>query len=162
VATARRERDELDGAGLKTLVQGLVRGLGLLETKRTPCGFPISVSQAHGLMLLLERERQGVRTSQTELGQSLHVDKSNVARLCSKLEEAGQARQREDPEDGRARLVELTAKGQRLAEKLKVASDERSERLLGAVPAKARAQLFASLSALTEAVRAIEREEEPG
>jgi DNA-binding MarR family transcriptional regulator len=144
---------------LKSLVQDFTRSFGLLVTKQTPCGFPLSPSHAHGLMLLLERERQGALTSQAEIGGRLTIDKSNIARLCTKLEKAGHATQQRDPEDGRGRLVALTAKGRRLAERLEAASDERFARVLAAVPSAKRAQLFSSLATLTDAIRALEQGE---
>jgi len=143
-------------ARLKSLVQEFARNFGLLVTKQTPCGFPLSPSHAHCLMLLLEREKRGLQTSQSEIGGRLTIDKSNIARLCSKLEQDGHATQQRDPEDGRGRLVELTAKGRRMAERLEMASDQRFARVLGAVPSAQRAQLLASLSVLIEAVRVLD------
>lgn len=152
-ATASRPDDV---ARLKSRVQEFARNFGLLMEKQTPCGFPLSTSHAHCLMLLLEREQQGLATSQTEMGGRLTIDKSNIARLCSKLEKAGHATQQRDPDDGRGRLVELTAKGRRMAERLEEASDQRFARVLAAVPSAQRAQLLISLSVLIEAVRVLD------
>jgi DNA-binding MarR family transcriptional regulator len=144
---------------LKTMVQEFARSFGLLVTKQTPCGFPLSPSYAHCLMLLLEREKQGLQTSQTEIGARLTIDKSNIARLCAKLEKAGHATQQRDPGDGRGRLVELTAKGRRMAERIEAASNDRFARVLAAVPVAQRPRLLASLGVLIEAVRTLEEAE---
>lgn len=155
-ATSIHSSSAKDVARLKRGVQEFVRSFGLLVTKQTPCGMPVSPSHAHCLMLLLAREHQGLQTSQSEIVECLTIDKSNIARLCSKLEADGQATQQRDPADGRGRLVELTAKGRRMAERLEAASDQRFARVLERVPPPQRAQLLASLTLLTEAVRALE------
>jgi DNA-binding MarR family transcriptional regulator len=155
-ATSAAPSTAADVARLKRSVQDFVRSFGLLVTKQTPCGLPVSPSYAHCMMLLREREQQGLRTSQSEVGQRLSIDKSNIARLCTKLEKKGHASQERDPEDGRGRLITLTPKGRRMAERLEGASDERFARVLGAIPAAQRPQLLASLTLLTQAVRALE------
>lgn len=154
--SATRTSSSDEAARLKSMVQEFTRKFGLLVTKQTPCGFPLSPSYAHCLMLLLEREKQGLHTSQAEIGGRLTIDKSNIARLCRKLEKAGHATQQRDPDDGRGRLVELTAKGRRMAERIEVASDERFARVHAAIPVGQRAQLLASLRVLIEAVRVLE------
>lgn len=155
-STATQPPKPDDTARLKRMVQEFARNFGLLVTKQTPCGFPVSPSYAHCLMLLLEREKQELQTSQSEIGDRLTIDKSNIARLCSKLEKEGHATQTRDPEDGRGRLVALTAKGRRMAERLEAASDQRFARVLEAVPAAQRPQLLASLTLLNEAVRVLD------
>ncbi len=145
-----------DVARLKRSVQEFARNFGLLVTKQTPCGFPLSPSYAHCLMLLLEREKQSLSTSQTEIGGRLTIDKSNIARLCSKMEEAGHATQERDPEDGRGRIVALTEKGRRMAERLETASELRFAQVFAAVPPSKRAQLLTSLTVLIEAVKVLD------
>lgn len=143
---------------LRELVQGFVRRFGLLSTKETPCGQPISLSYAHALMVLLERAREP-HTSHTELGHALGIDKSNVARLCSRMEAAGHVEQVRAPDDGRSRHVTLTRKGERLAGRIDAASRERFTRILTVIaPAKRRAVLE-SLAALNAAVESLGREE---
>ena len=94
-----------DAERLRTLVQTFVRRFGLLLGDHTPCGQPISVSHAHALMLLASRSEA---TSQSELGRLLGIDKSNVTRLCSRMEKLGHVRQSRAPTDRRSRLVRIT------------------------------------------------------
>ena len=145
-----------DVGRLKFLVQGFASTFGLLVTKQTPCGLPISPSHAHCLMVLLERDREAVETTQSDLGERLGINKSNVARLCSKLQRDGHALQVRSPDDGRERVVSLTAKGRRMGERLEVASDERFGRILKAVAPAARQPVLASLATLIEAVRVLD------
>jgi len=135
---------------LQRLVQELVRSFGLLVTKQTPCGHPVSPSHAHALMVLLERD--GDHTTQSELGAQLGIDKSNVARLCARMHEEGHVVQEVSAEDARGRELNLTAKGKRMAEQLKGASLARFQRVLHGVPLGKRRQLLDSLQLLNASV----------
>src|SRR4051794_4570795 len=86
---------------LRALVQQFVRRFGLLVARRTPCGFPVSSSYAHALMLLLRRSREGHTTLQSDLAGTLAIDKSNIARLCERMVKAGHGVQTVPLEDGR-------------------------------------------------------------
>jgi len=134
---------------LRALVQIFVRRFGLLDTSRTPCGHPISTSHAHALMTLLEREGA---VPQRVLAGALGIDKSNVTRLCTQMEAAGHVSQARDPNDGRSRLLTLTAKGTRLATELGLASHRRFADLLTNIPASERAGVLHALNTLNEAL----------
>src|SRR4051812_5939543 len=86
---------------MRAHVQQFVRRFGLLVTRQTPCGFPVSPSYAHALMLLLRRGSGGIATLQSDLAAGLGIDKSNVARLCERMVSAGHALQTIPPGDGR-------------------------------------------------------------
>ena len=141
---------------LRELVQAFVRSFGLLVTRQTPCGHPVSPSHAHALMVLLARE--GQLTTQLELGKALGIDKSNVARLSQRMLEDGHAEQHPLPEDARARVVELTARGRRMAQQLESSSLLRFRRVLQAVPVGKRSQLLESLELLNAAVASLGEE----
>ncbi len=142
---------------LRELVQEFVRRFGLLVTKETPCGQPISLSYAHALMVLLERTRAPA-TSQTELGLALGIDKSNVTRLCSRMEAAGHVSQVRAPGDRRSRLVILTPAGRRLAQRIEEASRRRFGRIVAAVSPDQRRTVFESLALLNAAVESLRTE----
>lgn len=137
---------------LQRLVQEFVRSFGLLITRQTPCGHPVSPSHAHALMVLLEREGESEGTTQSTLGAQLGIDKSNVARLCARMHDEGHVVQEVSAEDARGRTLELTAKGKRMAEQLKVASFARFQRVLQGVPLGKRRQLLDSLQLLNASV----------
>jgi DNA-binding MarR family transcriptional regulator len=104
-------------------------------------------------MALLERGRREQRSTQQDLVRILGVDKSNVTRLCARMIEAGHVSQQRSPDDGRAWLVLLTAKGQRLAERVEEASRARFERVLAALPSLgARVAVLRALDLLNDAV----------
>lgn len=154
---SRNVRHDDEAAQLKSLVQEFVRNFGLLVTKQTPCGHPISPSYAHALMVLLERENAGLESSQSDLGSRLSIDKSNITRLCGKLEADGNILQNRSATDGRSRLLGLTPKGRRMAERLESASHERFKQVLMGVPSHKRRPLLAALELLGDAVQALSK-----
>src|SRR4051812_48217696 len=74
---------------LRRSIQTFVRSFGLLAANETPCGKPLATSHAHALMFLFECAREDRLPTQQELGRALGIDKSNVARLCRRMENAG-------------------------------------------------------------------------
>lgn len=146
---------------LREQLQRFVRSFGLLVTRQTPCGQPVSPSYAHALMVLLERDIAGAPTTQTDLGAALGIDKSNVARLCSRLEDAGHAEQSPAPDDARIRLVSLTARGKRMAERITEASRDRFGRITAALPRSERRTVLDSLALLNDAVETLREDSKP-
>jgi DNA-binding MarR family transcriptional regulator len=140
---------------LRELIQRFVRSFGLLVTKETPCGQPLSPSYAHALMVLLEHAREDQPTSQAKLGAILGIDKSNVTRLCSRMEVAGHVTQEQAPGDGRSRLLSLTGAGRRLASRLEDASHQRFRQIVGALPRHERSTVFRSLAVLNTAIETL-------
>ncbi|MBX3184962.1 MAG: winged helix-turn-helix transcriptional regulator [Polyangiaceae bacterium] len=108
------------------------------------------MAHAHALMVLLARGE----LSQQALGAELGIDKSNVARLCAKMVREEQARQRASKLDGRSRLVSLTARGVRLAQRVEGASRARFASLLEGIPSGRRADVIAALEHLVSALDA--------
>ena len=143
---------------LQASIQAFVRDFGLLVTKQTPCGQPVSPSVAHALMALLDREEAGVATHQHELAELLGLDRSSITRLCSRLETDGRLKQEPAADDARTRLLRLTASGQRMAGNIRAASLERFARIVEAIPVGKRRPLFEALNLLTAAVRTLEDE----
>ena len=152
-ALVRRAASPQEGDELRALVQSFVRSFGFLATNRTPCGKPLSVSHAHALMILLECSRVPVRPTQRQLGTELGIDKSNVARLCARMENAGHIIQQRCEQDGRARRVSLTDKGARVAANVEASSRARFTSVLSAIAPHARAGVLSALEALNDAVR---------
>lgn len=150
--TQKTQPEHRESEQIRSLVQEFVRRFGLLVTRRTPCGFPVSPSYAHALMLLLRRAREGFTTVQSDLAGTLGINKSNVARLCERMVAAGHAEQAAHPEDGRSRAVTLTAKGTRLAERIESGSRDRFSALTSSIPRYKRAGVIAALADLNAAI----------
>lgn len=147
--SARPQREAED---LRALVQEFVRRFGLLVTRQTPCGFPVSPSYAHALMLLLRRSNEGLPTLQADLARELGIDKSNVARLCERMVDVGHAIQTVPPADGRSRMVTLTPKGARVAQRIQEGSRDRFASVFAAIPRGRRRAVLAALADLNAAV----------
>lgn len=143
---------------LQASIQAFVRSFGLLVTKQTPCGQPVTPSIAHALMALLDREEAGVVTYQHELAELLGLDRSSITRLCSKLEADGRLQQKAAPDDGRTRMLRLTPSGQRMAGNIRSASLERFTRIVDAIPTAKRQPLLEAVRVLNAAVRTLEEE----
>lgn len=149
---------EADARELQISVQTFVRTFGLLVTKQTPCGQPVSPSYAHALMLLLDREASGQTTTQSELADTLGLDKSSITRLCSRLVADERVTQQSGPDDARSRLVALTARGRKMASNIQQASLARFDQVLQAIPHAKRRGVFGSLELLTQAVASLGEE----
>jgi DNA-binding MarR family transcriptional regulator len=133
---------------LRRGMQRLFRRFGVLAVDATPCGKPLSMAHAHALMVLLE---EGELTQQA-LGGALCIDKSNVARLCARMVEEDHVVQQPNPHDGRSRYVRLTARGERLAREVEVASHDRFGLLLQGLPQERRGQVLEALALLVHAI----------
>jgi DNA-binding MarR family transcriptional regulator len=151
---------DADARQLQASIQHFVRSFGLLVTKQTPCGQPVTPSYAHALMILLEREEAGRASTQAELVQRLNLDKSSVARLCARLESEAHATQERSAEDGRSRCLQLTPRGRRMATNIRAASLERFRRVVAAVPPAKRKAVLDAVEALTLAVESLQEQTE--
>jgi DNA-binding MarR family transcriptional regulator len=129
-----------------------IRRFGLLETAQTPCGHPLSVSEAHALMILLAQNSAVERVTQKALGEALCIDKSNVSRLCRRLVAAGHVRSVPSAVDRRVRHVSLTDRGRTLARALDVSSRARFDALARALPSRSVAPVVDALSLLNAAL----------
>jgi DNA-binding MarR family transcriptional regulator len=72
----------------------------------------MAITHAYALLELLQH---GGPMTVSELAKKLAIDRTNVSRLCARMEEAGELARRSHPEDGRARVLRLTAQGRKLA-----------------------------------------------
>ena len=152
--TARRKA----ARELQISIQTFVRSFGLLVTKKTPCGQPLSPTSAHALMALLDREKTGVATFQHQLAELLGLDRSSIARLCARLEAEGRLTQVSAPDDARTRMLRLTPNGERMATNIQAASLDRFTRIVDAIPPSKRGSLLAALQVLSAAVQTLEGE----
>lgn len=149
---ARLATADVSSTEVRAALIAFVRDFGLLSRDKTPCGKDLPISHAHALMYLFTVSEP---VSQRALCSQLGIDKSNVARLCSKLEQDGHLVQAADPEDGRAVRISLTSKGRVLALQLERSSRARFERVLSELPASTHRRVLDALHELTAAVRRV-------
>jgi DNA-binding MarR family transcriptional regulator len=143
------------GVALRNAVHDFIRGFGLLAADQTPCGHPLNLSDAHALLELKARsDRKMPAPTQREIGDHLKIDKSNVSRMCRRLEAKGFIKCKPCAEDGRSKRVYLTAKGKRLASAVDASSKARFS-AVAALLQRDNASLVSGLQELTAAIAAI-------
>lgn len=140
---------------LRDAVRYLVVAHGALEESRRPCGAPLSIPHAYALLELLHH---GEPMTVSELAATLAIDRTNVSRLCARMEEAGDLERAPHPDDGRARALRLTAKGRRVAQGV----DDQSARHFGRLAKRLGddvGAVVAALDRLSDAMASSEDEE---
>lgn len=140
--------------GLQERMVALIRAFGLHRPDVTPCGQPISVSEAHALMELAG----GDPLSQNDLTRRLRLEKSTVSRLVVGMEKRGWLKRDRVPGDGRRVRLLLTGEGRRNMERLADARADKFARLLDRIPPGERAVVFQALDMLVKAMREEEKE----
>jgi DNA-binding MarR family transcriptional regulator len=143
--TADRKKE---AEALRELIRVFVRRFGLLDQSHTPCGMPMTLSDAHALVELLHNPGIGP----LELSGRLGLSKSAVSRLVDRLKGRGQIRQLRDKEDGRAFNLNLTEKGKRVADMIDRESLQLFGRILGSIPETETKQLLATLPLMIQAI----------
>lgn len=148
---------------LRSEVRAFVRGFGLLDEERTPCGVRVAPREAHALTVLADAERAGEHLSQSDLRRALGIDKSNVTRLIQRLRDDGRVEQDVSEEDGRVRRLRLTSAGRRMAGRIEEQSLLRFQAIVDAIPCDERAAVVRALHALNRALSRVTRatEEQP-
>lgn len=139
---------DVDVGELCDALFGFVRAFGLHRSDETPCGIPMSMSEAQALTSLLE----GPATP-SELADRLALARSTVSRLLERLETEGWVRRRRDPDDGRSSQVVLSASGQRTAARVLRARHARLAVLMANIDGSDRADVVRALRLLAEAAR---------
>lgn len=123
-----------------------------MANETTPCGQSIPVSHAHALMILRETPGEDEAPAMGDLAAELGIDKSNVTRLCRRMEDAGHLELKRCEGDGRVRRLHLTTVGRRLADQVDRSSRQRFERILSHVPEGLGDELLRGLGTLSAAI----------
>ncbi|MFC9913978.1 MarR family winged helix-turn-helix transcriptional regulator [Streptomyces sp. NPDC127197] len=143
-----RDRRADDPIVLQKALGSFIRAFGLHQPETTPCGQPISVSEAHALGELAEDGD----LRQVELTRRLRLEKSTVSRLARQLSTRGWIERVPAPDDGRGVVLRLTPSGRRAAQNLAEARRERFSRLLESIPAHEREGVLHALDVMKEAL----------
>lgn len=117
------------------------------DEARRPCGTSLATSHAWALLEL----RVAGPLTVTTLAERLNIDRTNVSRLCARMEVNGEVERVPHPEDGRARLVNLTKDGARLAERVDLSSTDHFAIVLGRLDTDM-GSVIKTLDALTQAM----------
>jgi len=137
---------------LRDALRKLLVASRALDPGQRPCGAPMSLPHAHALLSLL---RSPEPLSVTELARSLHIDRSNVSRLCARMEQLGEVQRSADPTDRRSTRVQLTDSGHQLATQVDARSAQHFAHILGELGESSDTVLDA-LNQLTDALNRVE------
>ncbi len=140
---------------LRDALRHLVVAHGALEEARRPCGAELPIVHAYALLELLQCQ---LPMTVSELAGKLAIDRTNVSRLCARMESNGELLREPHPKDGRARTLRLTAKGKRVARSVDARSARHFERLVERLGSEV-GTVVASLSRLSMAMAAAEEEQ---
>jgi DNA-binding MarR family transcriptional regulator len=138
--------DPADALAFQAQIAAFVRGFGLHQPDRTPCGQAIPVSEAHALG---ELDAHGP-LPQHELAARLLLEKSTVSRLVGQLHGRGWLHRDRRDGDGRVAWLSLTPAGRQAAAKLAAARASRFKALLDAIPPAKRQAALDGLTVLAE------------
>jgi DNA-binding MarR family transcriptional regulator len=138
-----------DATRLASALMGFVRDFGLLQPDRTPCGKPLTVSQAHALALIADLP--GI--TQRDLGDTLGLARASISELVTQLADRGWITQHRGDTDRRQRSIRLTAAGQGITDDVASARRSLMNSLLDRVPVGDRADLVSAVERLADTVR---------
>ena len=144
-ATQSRDRDARIVATLERLGE-------VLRNLSWDAGRSMKVSHLHVQMLAFLRGRSKEGTRGVDLAARFHLSKPTVSVAVRSLEEHGAVRLVTSKSDSRAKVIVLTPKGRRMAEKATSHLDALVP-LLERIPSDDRDALYASLFALLDAAR---------
>ncbi|RDI16908.1 MarR family transcriptional regulator with acetyltransferase activity [Rhodococcus sp. AG1013] len=131
-----------DTAALRSFNMGITEQLGVLHDRYLD--LPRPYSQAR---ILWEVGHDTVRVR--DLRARFDLDSGYASRLLGALADAGVLRIEPDPDDGRGRVVTLTTAGRAECDALEKASQDRAERILGALPDRQRGELLGAMGTVT-------------
>ena len=138
---------------LRRTVQLFVRHLGLLDVRRTPCGHPLSVAQAHALMFLRAQPPEEAPPTQQVLADHLQLNKSTVTRLLRQLKSRHLVQLETCPADKRAKRIHLTEQGRQTAANVHRTSQELFGAVLSNLPEASREGVIQAVQELTLAIQ---------
>src|SRR5579859_1067006 len=113
----------------------------------------LPVLQAHGVSMwgysvLLALDRSAIRT-QAALAEAIGADKTRIIAILDELQQNGLIERVPDPEDRRARLLEITKAGRQRKDAVQAAIQTGEERWLGTLSAADRATFLRVLQELS-------------
>lgn len=126
----------------------IVHSLGLHESNKTPCGQPLSISEAHAIMELQLSEE----VTQTDISHLLQLEKSTISRLVQQMESKGWILRKTSLTDQRIKVLTLSEKGLAIANKLNISRTEKFNRILSCIPEGKQHEVIFAMEILTKAI----------
>lgn len=126
----------------------MVRELGFLHTTLAATDY-----QASAVHALLEIGNRKAMTA-AQLGEVLGLEKSSVSRMVRKLIDAGELQEKTSSDDGRAKLLSLTAKGRKTCTAIQTYARRQVSAALDHLPPEQRSIVSQGLSHYAHALEA--------
>lgn len=104
---------------LRDAVRQLIVSHRALDQAQRPCGTLLPLPHAYALLELLHSAQP---MTVTALAQRLTIDRTNVSRLCARMQALGELSMQPHAQDARARTLVLTDKGRALARSVDASS----------------------------------------
>src|SRR5262245_28777159 len=114
VSPARLDRLDRDADALHSALNELVRVYQFRDRDRICC-HDVSVTQCYAIEALVRRGPSGLN----DLAAELYLEKSTASRVVAALERKGYVTRSAHPEDGRAIVLDVTAAGRRLHDRIR-------------------------------------------
>ena len=131
----------------RALLRQLVRLLSYEETESGySCG--LTFTQCHSLLEIGEQET----TTVAELADTLKLDKSTLSRAVESLVSQRLIQRREHPEDRRFKMLQLTAKGERVRREIDARSNARFAGALKTIPNESRERVLEHLEVVVRSL----------
>jgi DNA-binding MarR family transcriptional regulator len=89
----------------------------------------------------------------TEIAEAIGLTKQATGQIIDRMDELGYVQRVPDPSDGRAKVLQLTDRGQRAAQTLRSIADENEKKMLAALGQTRYRQLRAALGSLITATQ---------
>jgi DNA-binding MarR family transcriptional regulator len=89
----------------------------------------------------------------TEIAEAIGLTKQATGQIIDRMDELGYVQRVPDPSDGRAKVLQLTDRGQRAAQTLRSIADENEKKMLAALGHTRYRQLRAALGSLITATQ---------
>lgn len=138
---------------LRQELRSMCRLLGRLERNEDDQGSTLPNSYSQAIVILLDYHVSDRRPTLSDLVDLLAIDKSNVTRLCQRLEESGYIELKRDPKDRRAKRIHLTPEGVTFAKEVDASSLELFSNIVENFPQHQRQTLLELLARLNQTMR---------
>ena len=110
--------DEFPDSPARHSVVAIVRAFGTVQRQMAAHFAQFDLTPPQFQMLTVINRLKEEQITQRRLAKELYVSYPNVTVMLARLEEAGLVQRRPSPEDGRAKFVSLTRRGNNLLQKI--------------------------------------------
>lgn len=138
---------------LRQELRALCRLLSKVERQHDQDGATLPTSYTQAVVVLLDYHTQDKTPTLSDLVDLLDIDKSNVTRLCQRMEQAGYIELKRDDRDRRSKRIHLTDDGVDFARQVNQESLDLFSRIVDQFPDEQQERLLELLARLNQIIR---------